>query len=94
MFTDCIDLHIHSTASDGSDSPADIVRMASEAGLCAIALTDRDTLDGLDEAEREAERRGILFVRGCEISTATPLPPMTVPNLTLPCPTGTLMPAP
>lgn len=72
MFTDCIDLHIHSTASDGSDSPADIVRMASEAGLCAIALTDHDTLDGLDEAEREAERRGILFVRGCEISTATP----------------------
>lgn len=72
MNSDCIDLHIHSRASDGSDTPADVVRKADAARLCVIALTDHDTLDGLDEAEREAEARGIVFVRGCEISTATP----------------------
>ena len=48
----CIDLHIHSTASDGTDSPSAIVHKAAEIGLDAIALTDHDTLDGLDAADK------------------------------------------
>lgn len=68
----CIDLHIHSTASDGTDSPSAIVHKAADIGLDAIALTDHDTLDGLDSAEATARERGIIFVRGCEISTETP----------------------
>ena len=72
MIHDCIDLHTHSNASDGSDSPRDVVRKAAAAGLKVIALTDHDTLDGLDEAEDEARKQGLTFVRGCEISTATP----------------------
>jgi len=67
-----IDLHTHSTASDGTDRPAELVRKAAKAGLMALALTDHDTLDGLDEAEHEAESLGIKFVRGCEVSTNTP----------------------
>ena len=68
----CIDLHIHSTASDGTDSPSAIVHKAAALGLDAIALTDHDTLDGLDAAEDTAREKGIIFVRGCEISTETP----------------------
>lgn len=63
-----IDLHTHSTASDGSDSPAAIVRKAASSKLSAIALTDHDTLDGLDEAQKEAERLGLAFVRGVELA--------------------------
>ena len=40
----CIDLHTHSTASDGSNAPGDIPRIAAEAGLAAVALTDHDTV--------------------------------------------------
>ncbi len=71
MSTTRIDLHTHSTASDGTDSPAELVRKASAAKLAVLALTDHDTLDGLAEAEHEAKQCKIIFVRGCEISTAT-----------------------
>lgn len=67
-----IDLHTHSTASDGTDSPAELIRKAAAAKLAVLALTDHDTLDGLAEAVREAEASDVVFVRGCEISTATP----------------------
>ena len=67
-----IDLHTHSTASDGTDSPVELVRKAAQAHLGVLALTDHDTLSGLDEAEEEAGKQKIIFVRGCEISTATP----------------------
>ena len=66
-----IDLHTHSTASDGTDRPSELVRKAAEAHLAALALTDHDTLDGLAAAECAAARFGIMFVRGCEISTST-----------------------
>jgi len=62
-----IDLHSHSTASDGSDTPADLVRKAAAARLAAIALTDHDTTSGLDEAVREGRQRGIEVIRGCEL---------------------------
>ena len=48
-----IDLHTHSTASDGSLSPAALVRAARDQGLSALALTDHDTIAGLEEAVRE-----------------------------------------
>lgn len=65
-----IDLHTHSTASDGTDEPALLVRKAADMGLAALALTDHDTVDGLDEAEEAAAGTGLEFIRGCEISTS------------------------
>jgi 3',5'-nucleoside bisphosphate phosphatase len=61
-----IDLHTHSTASDGTDSPAELVRCAVQAGLDVFALTDHDTTTGWDEAAAAAQ--GIALVRGIEIS--------------------------
>ena len=54
-----IDLHSHSTASDGTDPPAEVMRRARAAGLDVIALTDHDTLAGHDEA-RQALPEGLL----------------------------------
>jgi hypothetical protein len=65
---DLCDLHTHSTASDGTSSPAEVVRIAKRIGLRAVALTDHDTLDGVEEAAREAKHLGVEFVPGCEIS--------------------------
>ncbi|MDE6303167.1 MAG: PHP domain-containing protein, partial [Clostridia bacterium] len=62
------DLHLHTTASDGKLSPTEIVRWAKDGGLDVIAVTDHDTVDGIEEAEEEAKRLGIRFVRGIEIS--------------------------
>jgi len=62
------DLHAHSRVSDGIFPPLEVVRRAHGAGIGALALTDHDTLAGLDEAQREAERLGLAFVPGCEVS--------------------------
>jgi predicted metal-dependent phosphoesterase TrpH len=69
-----VDLHVHSTASDGTQSPADLVRLASSAGLSALALTDHDTVAGVTAADAEARRLGIGFVTGIEISCMYPRP--------------------
>jgi len=66
-----IDLHTHSNVSDGTDTPAELVRNARSAGLSTVALTDHDTFDGLDEAVAEGERTGIQVVRGMELSCGT-----------------------
>jgi 3',5'-nucleoside bisphosphate phosphatase len=63
-----IDLHTHSLASDGTQSPAAVVSSAVEAGLDVVALTDHDTAKGWDEAAIAAQLRGIALVRGIEIS--------------------------
>jgi hypothetical protein len=63
-----IDLHCHSTASDGLLSPADVVAAAAAAGLMAVALTDHDTLAGLPEARVTAARLGVELIGGCEFS--------------------------
>lgn len=64
------DLHSHSTASDGTLSPMELVRRAAAAGVGVLALTDHDTTEGLAEAKREAVRAGIGFVPGVEISVS------------------------
>ena len=63
-----IDLHTHSLISDGTDTPAELVRKARGVGLDVVALTDHDTFDGLDEAIAEGERLGIGVLRGMELS--------------------------
>ncbi|MGO9557643.1 MAG: PHP domain-containing protein [Acidimicrobiales bacterium] len=63
-----IDLHTHSTCSDGSDPPGRVVELAVAAGCSAVALTDHDGLSGIDEARRVAEDARITFVPGCEVS--------------------------
>jgi predicted metal-dependent phosphoesterase TrpH len=67
-----IDLHTHSTSSDGSDPPETVVELAVEAACSAIALTDHDTFEGLDRARRRAEELGIALVAGCEVSCVAP----------------------
>lgn len=67
---DRADLHTHTTASDGMNRPADNVRLAHEAGLAAVAITDHDTVAGIPEALKAGERCGVIVVPGVEISTA------------------------
>ena len=62
------DLHTHSTASDGSTPPDRLPFLAREAGLRAIALTDHNTVAGLDAFTRAGEEAGILTVRGTELT--------------------------
>ncbi len=64
-----IDLHVHSTASDGTDSPVQLIQNAKKAGLCALALTDHDNINGLAEAEEQAKLEEIELIQGIEIST-------------------------
>ena len=67
-----IDLHIHSNASDGTCSPGEIVRMAVDKGLRAIAITDHDTLDGSRSVLAMPLPDHLEFMTGVEISTAAP----------------------
>jgi hypothetical protein len=70
-----IDLHTHSTVSDGSEPPGSIPTRAAAAGCSAVALTDHDSLDGLAEARASAAAAGITLVPGCEVSCRKPSPP-------------------
>lgn len=72
--TTYVDLHCHSTASDGTLSPAQVVQLARDSGLSALALTDHDTAGGIHEAQNEANRLGIDFLPGIEISAEFPHP--------------------
>jgi predicted metal-dependent phosphoesterase TrpH len=69
-----VDLHTHSTASDGTVPPRDVVRLAAEQGLAAIALTDHDTIAGVVDAAEQARLLGIEFLPGIEISCEYPRP--------------------
>jgi len=62
------DLHLHSTCSDGTERPADIIRRAAELKFTCVSLTDHDTVAGLAEASEEAERLGVELIPGIEIS--------------------------
>jgi predicted metal-dependent phosphoesterase TrpH len=63
-----IDLHLHTTASDGVMTPSELVRYAKSKGLQAIAITDHDTIEGLEEGLSEGERIGFEVIPGLEIS--------------------------
>lgn len=63
-----VDLHTHSTASDGSEGPIALVEMASALGLTALALTDHDTLEGIAEAEAAASTADLELIPGTELS--------------------------
>ena len=65
-----IDLHCHSTASDGLLTPVQLVEHAAERGVEVLALTDHDEVSGLDEARRTAAAKGIMLVNGVEISAS------------------------
>lgn len=64
-----IDLHIHTTASDGTASPSEVVQLAKEAGLSAIAVTDHDTCSGCAEAIAAGRHSGLEVIPGIELST-------------------------
>lgn len=87
-----IDLHTHSTASDGSDSPTTLVNNAIHIGLHALALTDHDTFSGLEEAERASAGLGIEIIRGCELSTHSELGKIHLLGLWLPREANELQP--
>jgi len=65
-----VDLHVHTAASDGSDTPAGVVARARRLGLRALAITDHDTVAGLDEAREAGHAAGVEVVPGVEISIA------------------------
>jgi predicted metal-dependent phosphoesterase TrpH len=65
-----IDLHAHTTASDGSLSPAELVALARAAGLRAVGVTDHDTIGGWDEALQAGAQQGVEIVPGVELSVA------------------------
>jgi len=67
--TDLVDLHVHSRVSDGEHAPREVVRLAKEAGLKAVALTDHDTTAGVAEALAAGEEFGIEVIPAVEIST-------------------------
>lgn len=64
-----VDLHVHSTKSDGTYTPTELVNYAIEKGLTAFALTDHDTVDGIDEALEAAKDKPITVIPGIEYST-------------------------
>lgn len=67
-----IDLHTHSTASDGTFTPSQLVSFAASKKISVLALTDHDTIDGLEEASVQAEKNGITFVPGIELNIQWP----------------------
>lgn len=68
-----IDLHTHSTRSDGTVSPREVVRLAKRAGLTAVALTDHDSVLGVEEALRAGEELGVEVIPGVELSIDGPV---------------------
>ena len=65
-----IDLHVHSTVSDGTFTPTELVAEAKRCNLSAFALTDHDTIRGFEEAKKASEGSGIEVIPGVEISAA------------------------
>ncbi|MEJ3405877.1 PHP domain-containing protein [Rathayibacter sp. YIM 133350] len=68
-FREPIDLHAHSSVSDGTETPAELVRSAAAAGLGTVAITDHDSTAGWDEAAIQARESGITLIPGMELST-------------------------
>ena len=66
---DRIDLHTHSTASDGKLRPSEVVHLAQQLGIATIALTDHDTTDGLAQAQQAGRELGVQVIAGVEINS-------------------------
>lgn len=67
-----IDLHVHTTASDGQYTPTEIVNKAKDHNIKIMAITDHDTIDGLEEAKKAAENAGLILVPGTELNINFP----------------------
>lgn len=67
-----IDLHVHTTASDGQYTPTEIIKAAAEKDISVIAITDHDTIEGIDEGAAAARKFGVTFVPGCELNINFP----------------------
>ncbi len=67
-----VELHCHSTASDGTCAPSEVAELAARGGLSALALTDHDTTAGLAECQQACARLGVDFLNGIEISAENP----------------------
>ncbi len=67
-----VDLHLHTTASDGALNPTELVREAKAHGLECIAVTDHDSTEGIEEAQAEGDRLGVQVIPGIEMSTDIP----------------------
>src|SRR6266480_3278535 len=72
--SDFVDLHCHSTASDGTLPPREVVRLAKQSSLSALALTDHDTVAGCADAADEAKQLGVDYLCAIEISAEYPHP--------------------
>lgn len=79
-----IDLHTHTSASDGTDSPEELVALAAREELFAVAVTDHDTVSGLAEASAAGRAHGIAVVRGCEVAVSSPYGEVHLLGLWLP----------
>jgi predicted metal-dependent phosphoesterase TrpH len=78
-----VDLHTHSSASDGDLRPADLVKTAAAKGIRVIALTDHDTISGLGEAETAAREAGITLIPGVELEINAEAPGFSIPGLAI-----------
>lgn len=79
-----IDLHTHSTVSDGTLSPSELVALAKRSGLRALALTDHDITDGLPEALAAGEKHDLEIIPGCELAVDSATGFMHIVGLFLP----------
>ena len=79
-----IDLHMHSTASDGTCSPTELVEKIASIGLKAAALTDHDVVDGCEEFVESASKLGIIAINASELSADYPRVPMEIVALDIP----------
>lgn len=69
MLPKFIDLHVHTTCSDGTLSPEEVVKLAADEGIKVLAITDHDNVSGIRRAEKEAQKYGITIIPGIECST-------------------------
>lgn len=79
-----VDLHTHTTASDGTKTPGELIALAAESGLAALAVTDHDTIAGLDAAVAAGKAHGVEVVRGCELAVHSPYGEIHLLGLWLP----------
>lgn len=85
-----VDLHTHTSASDGTDTPTELIKKAVEQKLAAIAITDHDTISGLNEAEQAGNSYQIEVIRGCELGVTSEYGEIHLLGLWIPYSSSTL----